>query len=253
MDIIECLLKLGSGVVNSMLETSKRYSSDERFTPEGREYYRELHEGLSIASNNLQDYQEKRKSSAFEKLDTDVSSKMKLSSYQNNVNALKARTLIEVYFGRFRGMSQVYFFGEEPTDENKYWVNDWKEKIASLKERYKAKYHSESFTPVLLFEGILFCEEGIGYGFNLNDEARACFPIPYKDIVSVGKRRKRNFLFNDEYYVWFEYANKDILLVANKWSFDYGTTHRAKTDLFVKAITDFIRCLNPNCAIQEKN
>lgn len=59
MDIIECLLKLGSGVVNSMLETSKRYSSDERFTPEGREYYRELHEGLSIASNNLQDYQEK--------------------------------------------------------------------------------------------------------------------------------------------------------------------------------------------------
>ena len=250
MDIIECLIKLGSGVVDSMLETSKRYSSDERFTPEGREYYRELHEGLSIASNNLQDYQTKRNSSAFEKLDTDVSSKTRLESCQNNINALKARTLIEVYFGRFKGTLHTYFFGEEPTDENKNWVNDWKMKVQYLQDNYKAKYHSESFTPIFLFKGILFCEEGIGYGCY---EDEVSIPIPYNDIVSLVKQRKRNFLFSDEYYVWYECSNKDLVLINNNWSFNYGSTQRAETDLFVKAITDFIRCLNPNCAIKEKS
>lgn len=252
MDIIECLIKLGSGVVNSMLETSKIYSNDERFTPEGREYYRELHEGLSIASNNLSDYQKKRNSSDFEKIGMNVSSKMRLDSCQNNIDALKVHTLAEIYFGRFRGTSYTYFFGEEPTGEKKDWVDDWREKVACLKDRYRARYNGESFTPVLVFKGVLICEEGIGRGINVNDEAHAPFPISYKDIISIRKSIKRNFLFSDEYCVWFECGSKDIQIVDGGWCFDYGSTHREETDLFVKSIADFIHCLNTNCIIYDK-
>lgn len=256
MDIIEILIKFGSGVVSSMLETSKRYSNDERFTLEGREYYRELYEGLSIASNNLQDYQEERKSrksSAYEKLDIGVSQKMRLNSCQNNIDALKVHTLAEIYFGRFRETSYTYFFGEEPTCEKKNWVDDWELRVSCLKESYRVRYNGESFTPVLVFKGVLICEEGIGRCFDVNDETHAYFPIPYKDIISIRKVIKRNFLFSDECIVWFECGNKAYCVVDNTWKFDYDTAHRAETDLFVRAITDFIHCLNPNCAIQEKN
>lgn len=253
MDIIECLIKLGSGVVSSMLETSKRYSNDERFTPEGREYYRELHEGLSIASNNLQDYQEKRKSSAFEKLDTDVSPKIKLDSCQNNVNALKARVLIESYFGVYRGKYPFYFFGE-----NEFESSDLHYKILQyLKYPYGEGKEEFHLTPILALSScttesasclntMVFCEEGIA--FDYCHEFRV---VPYETVKIVYKKKKRSLLGSTWDVFLLSYNEEPLThyVLGDEYSAGINLTHCNERDreMFARSIYDFIQCFNREC------
>lgn len=250
MDIIECLIKLGSGVVSSMLETSKRYSSDERFTPEGREYYRELHEGLSIASNNLQDYQEKRKSSAFEKIDTDVSQKIKLDSCQNNVNVLKARVLIESYFGVYRGKYPFYFF-----DENRL-SNKHNEILQYLRFPCGEGKVEFRLKPILAIKSndldasplntMVFCEEGIAFAYYNGFEV-----ISYEDIKVVYK--KKRWTISGTYWDVFLSNNTEKLITSYVLAGIYppginmNKCNEKERDLIAHSVYDFIRCFNREC------
>lgn len=252
MDIIECLIKLGSGVVNSMLETSKRYSNDERLTPEGREYYRELYDGLSVASSNFQDYKEKRNSQDFEKLH--MYSIQNLNTMQNNVNALKVRTLVEVYFREFIGKPFIHFWGEPPTygffDEDRLY--DLKLKIEVIEENMKMLNSNYTITPIFATIGsLIFCEEGIG--FALDSSIGKHVLISYEKVDKIVKSRKKSFLSGDEYDIYPKSLNTNLESL-NTASFKNirNDAQRKEIELFARAIVDFIRCFNSNCILEEK-
>jgi len=260
MDIIECLIKLGSGIVNSMLDTSKRYSKDERFTPEGREYYKELYEGLSIASKNLQDYQKRKSSSTFEKLHTNVNESSKLNSKKSNKNILKIYALIESYFGIYRGKYPFYFFDQNDS-------LDLKEQILQyLRFPYGEGKFEFHLTPILAFSSkkkksnsevcclntMVFCEEGIA--FDYSNEFKV---IAYEDIIKVYKKEHKKFFVTLGYDIFLSNTSEELsthYVLESKYppAIDLFDFNEKESGLIAYAVYDFIRCFNHECKYIER-
>ncbi|MDE5582533.1 MAG: hypothetical protein K2J08_02345 [Ruminococcus sp.] len=259
MDIIESLLGLGSAMVDSMISTSKTYSKDERFTPEGREYYKELNQALTMAKDNLEAYKQKRESSSFEKLYSSATSNSKLNKHANRTDILKLYTLIDVYFGIYRGKKPFYFFDQESSKMHDkileyltypYGVGKKEYKltpilaISDLDERSSLNAFSE--------KTVVFCEEGIAWNFN----QWKFYIVSYANVKQVYKRTKKTFLTN----------KCDVFLVESTGGFttsyvmqqtypaaaNLGGCNANERNLIASSIYNFIRCFNSDCIFIDK-
>ena len=191
MDIIECLLSLGSATVDSMISTAKRYSTDSHFTEEGREHYREFGEAMTIAKSNLEEYKKKKESSSFEKLYANATANSKLNGFRNNVDSARMYALVEMFFGSYRGVDGFYFFDEQP---KVYWQNS----LAPSIENIKRRHINFNFTPIMaIYSDLLFvfAVEGF-YGLDLaNDDGKV---FPYNVVSKVRWDISKPFLSSEE-------------------------------------------------------
>lgn len=267
MDIIESLLSLGSGVIDSMISTSERYSKDKRFTTEGREYYKELHEGLTMAKGNLDKYKKKRESSAFKKLQIDESENLKLATQRDSVNILRVYNLIEAYFGGYRGQDF------EDTKRELFHFFDKKcPIITALFEYVKEPCRGQKFDvfPILalgitqdVWTGfrfkinkdnfLVFCAEGIAFGRDKDSSKYTV--IPYKDIEKVyrDERHQESFLLGRIQYRYLYFKpigySKEYNMPCIRFSSELSESSKK---LISNSIYEFIRCFNPNCTYEEK-
>ena len=259
MDIIEVLLSLGSVTVDSMISTSERYSKDKRFTPEGREYYKELHDGLTMASKNLKEYKQKRETSAFEKLRSNAIQDSKLSGKQNNTDIFRVHALIEAYFSVYRGKYPFYFFDQESSAVH--------EKILQyVTFPYGAGKKEYQLTPIIAIstlkngdtsnafsmDTVVFCEEGIAFDF----KGGYFNVMPYANVKMVCKKAKRSFLINkcDVFLVdsTGDFSTSYVLESTYPPGADLYKCSENDRNLIAHSIYDFIRCFNPNCKYVEK-
>lgn len=246
MDIIEGLLSLGSYVVDSMISTSARYSKDERFTPEGRKYYKELHEDLTLAKDNLEEYKNKKNSSTFEKLRSNATSNSKLDAKRSSTDAFKARTLIEVYFGKYRGRRPFYFFDEQHTDEHKEildWLRDFK---GSRNLNFTPIFALTDYASCPSSGSLIFYEEGLG--FFLDHDSEEFVVMPYAGIEVINRWTEKVLFFSTDYKIDFSDLSDKISTFIVTFTASRNDLESKELDLITgSTIYDFIKCFNSNC------
>ena len=244
MDIIECLLSLGSATVDSMISTAKRYSTDSNFSKEGRERYRELGEAMTIAKKSIEEYKKKKETSAFEKLYENATANSKLNGYRNNMESARVYALIETFFGGYRGADGFYFFDEQPKA-------NWQHSLSPAIENIKRRHINFNFTPIMAIYSDLrfvFGIEGF-YGLDLaNDDDKV---FPYSVVSKVRWDISKPFLSSEETIV-FELANETQTIVTSLCQL------KAKRDsemlamykaLCRNVIPDFIKCFGGSCKL----
>lgn len=254
MDIVEVLLKLGDTVVNSMLQTSDRYSKDAKFTEESREYYQELHNSLEIASSNLSEYKARRTQS--KNCQEIVQSNTLSSCYTGDVSVLKIRALIDVYFSQYKSDSHFYFFDDnEVNDNNRSIMSYLNYPYGEGKYRFNLKpimaYRSDNCDCSSL-NALVFCEEGIA--FDYVDEFRV---IPYNDIACLRRKVVKKAIFIGIEYLFLldsksghEPRTHYVLESAFSAGFDMdGIKDKEK---FCDIVYSFIKHFNPACKYVSK-
>lgn len=264
MDIIESLLALGSVMVDSMISTSETYSKDERFTPEGREYYKELNQALTMAKGNLKEYKQKRETSAFKKLQIADGENSRMATQRTSADLLKVYNLIEAYFGGYRGQdfedknqclfhfldkdcpinNAVLKYVKEPCTGQKFDVfpilalgrtaNVWKPLSGTFKVNH--------------YEFLVFCAEGIAFGTNPYH-----YVLPYTDIEKVYRYEKHTsgFFGVSISHLYFKPKNCSKETNMPRLRFPDALSESSKK-LIANSMYNFIHCLNPNCTYEER-
>ena len=268
MDIIEGLMKLGSIVVDSMISTSKSYSEDKRFTQEGKQYYKELNEALTMAKGNLEEYKQKREEK-FKRLQLAESMNYKLAAERRSAEILRVYSLIETHFGGFRG--QAF---EDENRELFHFFDKNSPIVKALLEYVKSPRSGQNFDvfPILalgitqnVWSGLsrtfkikrdnflVFCAEGVAFGGDKNSSKYTI--IPYQSIEKIYRDERYEDIFllgriqyNDLYFKPTGY-NRELDMPRIQFS---SKLSEETKKLIASSMYSFIRCFNPDCAYEEK-
>ena len=268
MDIIEGLMKLGSIVVDSMISTSKSYSKDKRFTQEGKKYYKELNEALTMAKGNLEEYKQKREEK-FKRLQLAESMNYKLAS-KRSAEILRVYSLIEAHFGGFRG--QAF---EDEKRELFHFFDKNSPIVKALLEYVKSPCSGQNFDvfPILalgitqnVWDGLsgtfkinrdnflVFCAEGVAFGRDKNSSKYIVIPYQNIEKVYIDERHKDSIisLFDVQYNeLCFKPVGYDNRFDMPRINFSSKLSEETKR-LIANSMYSFIRCFNPNCTYEEK-
>lgn len=251
MDIIECIIKSDPKVVDRIISISEKCANDSCFTSSDRDYYQELHDGLAIASDDLNEY--KNNHSKFPKLQESGS----LLSQSTNPEILKVYIFAEIFFGRFRNNSKLLILDQA---DNEYLKGNIIEGLNDpLKSGNYFDYHT---TPVIAFslygvekmtfmwqDPMVFCEEGIAFELN-NSRFNV---VPYSNVNKVYVKEKKSFL-SSHYDVWLLNGTNEPKesSLSGECSAKIDLHHYDNKEAITRSIYYFIKCFNPNCEYVKK-
>lgn len=223
MSALDGILSLGRAFTEGMIDRADKYSKDDKFSPEQREYYGNLSEGLR---NSLDKISEKTS----KKMEAPIIGTVNVQDYTQE--QLKAMALMEPFFGVYRKKySENWIFFDNASAYHKAYdiiINNcqsinWKPYIFICG---KNKY---------IGSGVVLCDKGVAFP----DQAIAK-PYGHIDYVTI----KRSSALDTTSIYFGSTRNPRV-------SFDICTPKNEREEL-VRKLYDFIVAINGKCELIEK-